>query len=116
MILLSLLFVWYLRCAASTVLSIERHTHTVCISSLSSIYKDPNRQYYEPAELKIFENIECEWPLFWTYLVIDGIFRGNKEQVDEYSEALEEILCRDANGNRVVPELYYVPADKVLPS
>uniref|UniRef100_A0A8C3T9F4 Phosphorylase b kinase regulatory subunit n=1 Tax=Chelydra serpentina TaxID=8475 RepID=A0A8C3T9F4_CHESE len=42
---------------------------------------DPNRLYYEPAELKLFENIECEWPLFWTYFIIDGIFSGNVEQV-----------------------------------
>lgn len=45
--------------------------------------QDPNRSYYEPAELKLFENIECEWPLFWTYLIIDGIFNGNMEQVRE---------------------------------
>lgn len=43
--------------------------------------QDPNRLYYEPAELKLFENIECEWPLFWAYLIIDGIFSGNVEQV-----------------------------------
>ncbi|XP_015481622.1 phosphorylase b kinase regulatory subunit alpha, skeletal muscle isoform isoform X4 [Parus major] len=45
--------------------------------------EDPKRLYYEPAELKLFENIECEWPLFWAYLMIDGIFTGNMEQVDE---------------------------------
>ncbi|KAF2981329.1 hypothetical protein EK904_010773 [Melospiza melodia maxima] len=45
--------------------------------------EDPKRLYYEPAELKLFENIECEWPLFWAYLMIDGIFSGNMEQVDE---------------------------------
>lgn len=45
--------------------------------------QDPNRSYYEPAELKLFENIECEWPLFWTYLIIDGLFSGNMEQVRE---------------------------------
>ncbi|XP_025025849.1 phosphorylase b kinase regulatory subunit alpha, skeletal muscle isoform [Python bivittatus] len=44
--------------------------------------EDPSRLYYEPAELKLFENIECEWPLFWTYLIIDGLFSGNMEQVE----------------------------------
>ncbi|XP_072040676.1 probable phosphorylase b kinase regulatory subunit alpha isoform X2 [Amphiura filiformis] len=78
-----------------------------------TMIKDPTRLYYEPAELKVFENIECEWPLFWCYLILDGIFRGNKEQVDEYSEALDEIMVRLDDGTRVVPEFYYVPADKV---
>ncbi|KFQ17709.1 Phosphorylase b kinase regulatory subunit alpha, skeletal muscle isoform, partial [Merops nubicus] len=75
--------------------------------------EDPNRPYYEPAELKLFENIECEWPLFWAYLIIDGIFSGNMEQVQEYREALEGILIKGKNGVRLMPELYSVPADKV---
>uniref|UniRef100_A0A8B9QEW1 Phosphorylase b kinase regulatory subunit n=1 Tax=Apteryx owenii TaxID=8824 RepID=A0A8B9QEW1_APTOW len=75
--------------------------------------EDPNRLYYEPAELQLFENIECEWPLFWTYLVIDGIFSGNMEQVQEYREALEGVLVKGKNGVRLLPELYSVPLDKV---
>uniref|UniRef100_A0A8B9NQX4 Phosphorylase b kinase regulatory subunit n=1 Tax=Accipiter nisus TaxID=211598 RepID=A0A8B9NQX4_9AVES len=75
--------------------------------------EDPNRPYYEPAELKLFENIECEWPLFWAYLIIDGIFSGNMEQVQEYREALEGVLIKGKNGLRLVPELYSVPPDKV---
>ncbi|NWU68346.1 KPB1 kinase, partial [Pterocles burchelli] len=75
--------------------------------------EDPSRSYYEPAELKLFENIECEWPLFWAYLIIDGIFSGNMEQVQEYREALEGILIKGKNGVRLMPELYSVPLDKV---
>ncbi|XP_068813794.1 phosphorylase b kinase regulatory subunit alpha, skeletal muscle isoform isoform X5 [Struthio camelus] len=75
--------------------------------------EDPNRLYYEPAELQLFENIECEWPLFWTYLIIDGIFSGNMEQVQEYREALEGVLVKGKNGVRLLPELYSVPPDKV---
>ncbi|NXE54870.1 KPB1 kinase, partial [Casuarius casuarius] len=75
--------------------------------------EDPNRLYYEPAELQLFENIECEWPLFWTYLIIDGLFSGNMEQVQEYREALEGVLVKGKNGVRLLPELYSVPPDKV---
>uniref|UniRef100_A0A8C3REH5 Phosphorylase b kinase regulatory subunit n=1 Tax=Cyanoderma ruficeps TaxID=181631 RepID=A0A8C3REH5_9PASS len=75
--------------------------------------EDPKRLYYEPAELKLFENIECEWPLFWAYLMIDGIFSGNMEQVQEYREALEGVLIKGKNGVRLLPELYSVPPDKV---
>uniref|UniRef100_A0A8D2Q8Y0 Phosphorylase b kinase regulatory subunit n=1 Tax=Varanus komodoensis TaxID=61221 RepID=A0A8D2Q8Y0_VARKO len=75
--------------------------------------EDPNRLYYEPAELKLFENIECEWPLFWTYLIIDGLFSGNAEQVQEYREALEGVLIKGKHGVLLVPELYSVPPEKV---
>uniref|UniRef100_H3C7R7 Phosphorylase b kinase regulatory subunit n=1 Tax=Tetraodon nigroviridis TaxID=99883 RepID=H3C7R7_TETNG len=75
--------------------------------------EDPNRLYYESAELKLFENIECEWPLFWTYLILDGIFSNSLEQVQEYQEALEGILIKQKDGIRLLPELYSVPAEKV---
>ncbi|XP_022605187.1 phosphorylase b kinase regulatory subunit alpha, liver isoform isoform X4 [Seriola dumerili] len=75
--------------------------------------EDPSRLHYDPAELKLFENIECEWPVFWTYLILDGIFAEDQVQVQEYREALEGILIRGKNGIKLVPELYSVPRDKV---
>ncbi|XP_030066084.1 LOW QUALITY PROTEIN: phosphorylase b kinase regulatory subunit alpha, skeletal muscle isoform [Microcaecilia unicolor] len=88
-----------------------------CCRFLRDGYKtpreDPSRLYYEPAELKLFENIECEWPLFWTYFILDGIFSGNIEQVQEYRDALASILIKGKHGVRLLPELYSVPADKV---
>uniref|UniRef100_A0A8D3AS75 Phosphorylase b kinase regulatory subunit n=1 Tax=Scophthalmus maximus TaxID=52904 RepID=A0A8D3AS75_SCOMX len=75
--------------------------------------EDPSRLHYDPAELKLFENIECEWPVFWTYLILDGIFAGDQVQVQEYRDALEGILIRGKNGIKLVPELYSVPRDKV---
>ncbi|KAM5127741.1 phosphorylase b kinase regulatory subunit alpha, skeletal muscle isoform 5-T5 [Callospermophilus lateralis] len=88
-----------------------------CCRFLRDGYKtpkeDPNRLYYEPAELKLFENIECEWPLFWTYFILDGVFSGNTEQVQEYREALEAVLIKGKNGVPLLPELYSVPPDRV---
>nr|XP_034341309.1 phosphorylase b kinase regulatory subunit alpha, skeletal muscle isoform isoform X4 [Arvicanthis niloticus] len=88
-----------------------------CCRFLRDGYKtpkeDPNRLYYEPAELKLFENIECEWPLFWTYFILDGIFSGNMEQVQEYREALDGVLIKGKNGVPLLPELYSVPPDRV---
>uniref|UniRef100_A0A4W4HPU7 Phosphorylase b kinase regulatory subunit n=1 Tax=Electrophorus electricus TaxID=8005 RepID=A0A4W4HPU7_ELEEL len=75
--------------------------------------EDSSRLHYDPAELKLFENIECEWPVFWTYLILDGIFTGDQVQVQEYREALEGILIRGKHGIKLIPELYAVPADKV---
>ena len=51
------------------------------MSSLIFLSQDPSRLHYDPAELKLFENIECEWPVFWTYLILDGIFAGDQVQV-----------------------------------
>ncbi|XP_042313110.1 phosphorylase b kinase regulatory subunit alpha, liver isoform isoform X5 [Sceloporus undulatus] len=88
-----------------------------CCRFLRDGYKtpreDPNRLHYDPAELKLFENIECEWPVFWTYFLIDGVFNGDRIQVQEYREALEGILIRKKNGILLMPELYAVPSDKV---
>ncbi|XP_055757283.1 phosphorylase b kinase regulatory subunit alpha, skeletal muscle isoform isoform X2 [Salvelinus fontinalis] len=75
--------------------------------------EDPNRLYYESAELKLFENIECEWPLFWTYLILDGVFTNSPEQVQEYRDALEGILIKQKDGICLLPELYSVPPDRV---
>ncbi|XP_023823406.1 phosphorylase b kinase regulatory subunit alpha, skeletal muscle isoform [Salvelinus sp. IW2-2015] len=75
--------------------------------------EDPSRIYYESSELKLFENIECEWPLFWTYLILDGIFINSPEQVQEYRDALEAIMIKQKDGLSLLPELYSVPADKV---
>ncbi|XP_047392407.1 phosphorylase b kinase regulatory subunit alpha, liver isoform isoform X4 [Sciurus carolinensis] len=88
-----------------------------CCRFLRDGYKtpreDPNRLHYDPAELKLFENIECEWPVFWTYFILDGIFNGDAVQVQEYREALEGILIRGKDGIHLVPELYSIPPDKV---
>ncbi|HEY9690056.1 MAG TPA: glycoside hydrolase family 15 protein, partial [Coleofasciculaceae cyanobacterium] len=44
-----------------------------------TVLEDTSRLHYEPYELKRFEHIECEWPLFWTYLMLDALFRGDRD-------------------------------------
>uniref|UniRef100_A0A8C0H8A5 Phosphorylase b kinase regulatory subunit n=1 Tax=Chelonoidis abingdonii TaxID=106734 RepID=A0A8C0H8A5_CHEAB len=75
--------------------------------------EDRNRRYYKPAEIKLFDGIECEFPLFFIFMIIDGIFRGNPEQVKEYQELLDPLLQHSSEGYPVVPKYYYVPADFV---
>ncbi|XP_033216165.1 probable phosphorylase b kinase regulatory subunit alpha isoform X1 [Belonocnema kinseyi] len=75
--------------------------------------EDPNRLYYEPWELRMFESIECEWPLFFCYLILDYCFQGNKELIEEYTNKLEKITIKTDDGMRLVPELYAVGADNV---
>ncbi|XP_068210465.1 probable phosphorylase b kinase regulatory subunit alpha [Palaemon carinicauda] len=75
--------------------------------------EDANRLYYEPWELKVFEKIECEWPLFFCYLVLDHCFYGNEDGVKQYSEKLEELCVTTEDGLRLIPEIYTVPEEKV---
>ncbi|MBD2040901.1 glycoside hydrolase family 15 protein [Microcoleus sp. FACHB-672] len=77
-----------------------------------TVLEDTKRLHYEPWELKQFEHIESEWPLFFTYLFLDGLCRGDREQTKEYKERLESLLV-EREGLRLLPELYYVPAEKV---
>ncbi|XP_041650183.1 phosphorylase b kinase regulatory subunit beta isoform X2 [Cheilinus undulatus] len=75
--------------------------------------EDKNRRYYKPAEMKLFDGIECEFPIFFIYMMIDGVFRGNQAQVKEYQELLEPIVFQTYEGYAVIPKYYYVPADFV---
>nr|XP_057944758.1 phosphorylase b kinase regulatory subunit beta isoform X3 [Doryrhamphus excisus]XP_057944759.1 phosphorylase b kinase regulatory subunit beta isoform X3 [Doryrhamphus excisus] len=75
--------------------------------------EDENRRYYKPAEMKLFDGIECEFPIFFIFMMIDGVFRGNQAQVKEYQELLEPIIFQSFEGYAVVPKYYYVPADFV---
>ncbi|MEB3336463.1 MAG: glycoside hydrolase family 15 protein [Leptolyngbyaceae bacterium] len=77
-----------------------------------TVLEDGSRLHYEPWELKQFEHIECEWPLFFTYLMLDGLFRGDAQQVEFYQERLESLLV-EQNGMQLLPELYYVPAQLI---
>ncbi|HEY9619218.1 MAG TPA: glycoside hydrolase family 15 protein [Crinalium sp.] len=75
-----------------------------------TVIEDVSRLHYEPYELKQFEHIECEWPLFFTYLLLDALFRGDRPQIEHYQQRLEALLV-EQNGSRLLPELYYVPKD-----
>ncbi len=44
-------------------------------------FKNAFKLHYDPHELKQFEKIECEWPLFFCYLILDGLFHENENQV-----------------------------------
>lgn len=75
--------------------------------------EDPNRLHYDPFELRMFERIESEWPLFFCYLILDYCFQGNLDAVHHYMNKLEQVTVDSEDGIKLVPELYVVPADKV---
>ncbi|MGB0713357.1 MAG: glycoside hydrolase family 15 protein [Gammaproteobacteria bacterium] len=77
-----------------------------------TVLEDPHRLHYEPEELKRFEHIECEWPLFFTYLLLHHLFAGDNKRARDYRQRLESLLV-ERDGEMLLPELYIVPADRV---
>ncbi|XP_066919156.1 phosphorylase b kinase regulatory subunit alpha, liver isoform-like [Clytia hemisphaerica] len=75
--------------------------------------EDRHRLHYELHELSKFEKIECEWPLFFCYLLLDGIYNKNEAQVEKYSRLLERLLIQTEDGVYLLPELFYVPLEKL---
>ncbi len=74
--------------------------------------EDHDRPYYEEGELLAFEHIESEWPLFFTYLLLDGLLREDQQQALFYRDALQPLFV-ERNGQQLLPELYMVPQDKI---
>ncbi|MEM6402312.1 MAG: glycoside hydrolase family 15 protein [Cyanobacteria bacterium P01_D01_bin.116] len=77
-----------------------------------TVLEDSERLHYEPSELKQFEHIECEWPLFFTYLLLDGLFRSEPDRIKHYQESLEFTLV-ERDNMRLLPEVYYVPEENI---
>ncbi|MGZ5000156.1 MAG: glycoside hydrolase family 15 protein [Methylomonas sp.] len=77
-----------------------------------TVLEDQQRLHYEPHELKQFMNIECEWPLFFCYLLLNNLFAGNHEAVQDYRRRLENLLV-EQNGQQLLPELYFVPQSAI---
>ncbi|BFZ13480.1 hypothetical protein BsWGS_16519 [Bradybaena similaris] len=73
-----------------------------------TVIEDKNRKYYRPAEIKNFDGIESEWPMFYVYLLIDNIFSGNKEEQKRNQEMVDKLLYESADG-QLLPMYYFVP-------
>ncbi|UJR13940.1 hypothetical protein I4U23_000943 [Adineta vaga] len=86
-------------------------------------------RFYEATEIKKFDKNECEWPMFFAVMAIDGVFKNNQSQVDEYLAALSPILrrttevtnkCESSSRSRtgmsekgdMMPHYYYIDHTK----
>lgn len=77
-----------------------------------TVLEDSQRLHYNPQELKQFMHIECEWPLFFCYLLLNKLFAGELEVAADYRAQLENLLV-EHNGQKLLPELYIVPKDAI---
>lgn len=98
--------------------------------------QDRGRRFYKSGETKLFDGIECQWPMFYLYLIIDGCFTDNEEQVKKYWNFLTPRLLQLEDGavfmsskklrpwfnivdcilleSIVVPEYYFFPEDCIF--
>lgn len=73
-----------------------------------TVLEAEGRLHYEAEELKRFESIESEWPLFFTYLYLDAVLRHDGPAADHYESRLSSVTeMRD--GQPLLPELFIVP-------
>lgn len=96
-----------------------------------TVFEDRSRQFYRPAELKLFHGIECEWPVFFIFDIINAVYLEKWDQVvytsvtlnlkvfqeiylhlqvQHYGDKLQALLWKSDNGELLVPRFYYVTA------
>ncbi|XP_014672644.1 PREDICTED: phosphorylase b kinase regulatory subunit beta-like [Priapulus caudatus] len=78
-------------------------------TSSSVIYVDidaynRNRTIFEtmlPRESssKNFDGIECEWPMFDLFYLIDAVFRGDAKQMEFYKKRVDDVLKQTPEGD-----------------
>lgn len=81
-----------------------------------TVVEDSKRKFYKPAEIKNFDGIECEWPVFYVYMLIDSIFQGKKQDIDKYSKLLDDVLTRsneDGIPGLLLPQYFFIPANQI---
>ena len=77
-----------------------------------TVLEAEGRLHYEEEELQRFAHIESEWPLFFTYLLVDSHMCGDTQSAVEYEERLRRVAI-ERDGIALLPELYYVPKEAI---
>ena len=77
-----------------------------------SSIEDASRLHYDPSELHEFTDIESEWPLFFTYLLLDALMRKDEKAINLWKNKLEPLFVEE-DGVKLLPELYIVPVENI---
>lgn len=77
-----------------------------------TVLEDEQKLHYEPEELEQFAGIESEWPLFYTYRLINAWFDGDHARAERINRQLMD-LAVEREGQHLLPELYFVPAEAI---
>ncbi|XP_026470112.1 probable phosphorylase b kinase regulatory subunit beta isoform X1 [Ctenocephalides felis] len=70
------------------------------------ILEDPDRRYYNPGEVKEFDGLECQWPIFFCYMLVDAVFRNNQCEIVEYQNLVKSCVYRDDNNDPILPRFF----------
>ncbi len=77
-----------------------------------NVLEDSTRLHYEASELKKFEHVESEWPLFFTYLLLDALMRNDANAIESWQQKLQPLFI-EREGLKLLPELYLVPDENI---
>ena len=77
-----------------------------------TVLEDESRLHYQREELKQFENVESEWPLFFAYRFLSAALVQDEPLTELYFSKLQSLLL-ERDGFCLLPELYMVPAAAV---
>ncbi|XP_066917591.1 phosphorylase b kinase regulatory subunit beta-like [Clytia hemisphaerica] len=74
-----------------------------------TVLENRTKRFYERAELKQFEGLESQWPLFFLYLSLDALFGGDVNKANDYMTQTEGLIpfISGVQG-KVFPKYYYV--------
>ena len=56
------------------------------------VLEPKDKRFYAHGMTQKFEGVESEWPIFHTFMVIDGVFKNEERQVDQHQRALKQLL------------------------
>ena len=72
------------------------------------LLEDPTKRFYSPSEVKNFDGVENEYPIYFAYMVINCIFAGNIGDAKTYYSLVKSLMQMTPNGQCVIPYYYYV--------
>lgn len=77
---------------------------------LGTCVEDETRGHYEPHELRNFDKIECQWPVFDAQMLIASHFTGNRADLDYFRPRFRRHLGSTIFNKDSVffPTFYYV--------
>lgn len=70
--------------------------------------EDTTERYYKKCDIMKFDGIENEWPIFYIFLIVDGVFKNLPEQITEYQELLKAHIKLDKYGGCIVKFHYFI--------
>jgi phosphorylase kinase alpha/beta subunit len=76
------------------------------------LLENPEKPFYDSSEVKNFDNVENEYPIYFIFMAIYNIFTNNLSQASYYYNLVTKLLRRATHHTLgILPHYYYVPKD-----